>query len=39
MDCLKAVQTYLNKILTQTKGIKVLLLDKDTVSSSISSSP
>ncbi|GAA5980979.1 hypothetical protein JCM5350_004788 [Sporobolomyces pararoseus] len=30
MDCLKAVQTYLDKILTNTKGIKVLLLDQDT---------
>ncbi|GAA5967147.1 hypothetical protein JCM3765_001545 [Sporobolomyces pararoseus] len=30
MNCLKAVQTYLDKILTNTKGIKVLLLDQDT---------
>ncbi|GAA5912633.1 Vps45p [Sporobolomyces salmoneus] len=30
MDCLKAVQTYLDKIVTNTRGIKVLLLDQDT---------
>ncbi|GAA6018960.1 hypothetical protein JCM11491_005694 [Sporobolomyces phaffii] len=30
MDCVKAVQTYLDKIVTNTRGIKVLLLDQDT---------
>lgn len=32
MDCLKAVQAYVDKAITQTRGIKVLLLDADTVS-------
>lgn len=31
MDCLKAVQTYIDKIVTNTPGIKVLLLDAETV--------
>ncbi|SGY81242.1 BQ5605_C009g05488 [Microbotryum silenes-dioicae] len=30
MDCLKAIQTYVNKIITNTSGIKVLLLDAET---------
>ncbi|GAA5985420.1 hypothetical protein JCM10908_006968 [Rhodotorula pacifica] len=30
MDCLKAVQAYVDKAITQTRGIKVLLLDQDT---------
>ncbi|GAA5874753.1 hypothetical protein JCM8547_005202 [Rhodosporidiobolus lusitaniae] len=30
MDCLKAIQAYVNKIVTETSGIKVLLLDHDT---------
>lgn len=32
MDCLKAIQNYINKIVTNTTGIKVLLLDAETVS-------
>lgn len=32
MDCLKAVQAYVDKAITHTRGIKVLLLDADTVS-------
>lgn len=31
MDVLKAVQNYVTKMVTQTQGIKVLLLDTDTV--------
>ena len=31
MDVLRAVQTYVTKMVTQTGGIKVLLLDQDTV--------
>jgi len=31
MDCLKAVQAYVDKAITSTPGIKVLLLDSDTV--------
>lgn len=31
MDVLRAVQTYVSKIVTQTSGLKVLLLDSDTV--------
>lgn len=31
MDCLKAVQAYVDKVVTNTSGIKVLLLDADTV--------
>ncbi|BGP43629.1 vacuolar protein sorting-associated protein 45 [Rhodotorula kratochvilovae] len=30
MDCLKAVQAYVDKLITATPGIKVLLLDSDT---------
>ncbi|GAA5820648.1 hypothetical protein JCM10212_004317, partial [Sporobolomyces blumeae] len=30
MDCLKAIQSYVDKIVTNTKGIKILLLDQDT---------
>ncbi|BGP11534.1 vacuolar protein sorting-associated protein 45 [Rhodotorula toruloides] len=30
MDCLKAVQAYVDKVVTNTSGIKVLLLDADT---------
>ncbi|GAA6019234.1 hypothetical protein JCM8202_000943 [Rhodotorula sphaerocarpa] len=30
MDCLKAVQAYVDKAITHTRGIKVLLLDADT---------
>ncbi|BGP03634.1 vacuolar protein sorting-associated protein 45 [Rhodotorula toruloides] len=30
MDCLKAVQAYVDKVITNTSGIKVLLLDADT---------
>ncbi|GAA5915328.1 hypothetical protein JCM8208_001699 [Rhodotorula glutinis] len=30
MDCLKAVQAYVDKAITSTPGIKVLLLDPDT---------
>jgi hypothetical protein len=32
MDVLKAVQTYVNKMISCTSGIKVLLLDSETVS-------
>lgn len=35
MDCLKAVQAYVDKAITQARGIKVLLLDQDTVSWSL----
>lgn len=31
MDCLKATQAYVDKIITNTPGIKVLLLDAETV--------
>lgn len=31
MDVLKAVQNYVTKMVTQTPGIKVLLLDSNTV--------
>jgi hypothetical protein len=31
MDVLRAVQTYITKLVTQTGGLKVLLLDADTV--------
>lgn len=31
MDCLKAIQGYIDKIVTNTPGIKVLLLDAETV--------
>ncbi|GAA5939825.1 Vps45p [Sporobolomyces koalae] len=30
MDCFKAVHQYLDKIVTNTRGIKILLLDQDT---------
>lgn len=30
MDVLKAIQTYINKMITESPGIKVLLLDPDT---------
>ncbi|KAH9820270.1 Sec1-like protein [Melampsora americana] len=30
MDVLKAIQTYINKMITESTGIKVLLLDPDT---------
>ncbi|CAH7671756.1 Sec1-like protein [Phakopsora pachyrhizi] len=30
MDVLKAIQNYINKIISQTTGLKVLLLDQDT---------
>lgn len=33
MDCLKAIQGYIDKIITETSGIKILLLDSETVSS------
>lgn len=33
-DVLKAVQVYINKAITVTSGIKVLLLDSETVSAS-----
>lgn len=33
MDCLKAVQAYVDKAVTSAPGIKVLLLDSDTVAS------
>jgi hypothetical protein len=36
LDVLRAVQTYVNKVVTATSGIKVLLLDADTVSASCS---
>ena len=32
MDVLKAVQTYVNKMITEVTGMKVLLLDAHTVS-------
>jgi hypothetical protein len=32
MDVLKAVQTYINKMITEVSGMKVLLLDAHTVS-------
>lgn len=32
MDCLKAVQTYVSRMISEPKGIKVLLLDAETVS-------
>lgn len=35
LDVLKAVQGYINKIITATPGIKVLLLDGETVSKSL----
>ena len=31
MDVLKAVQTYVNKMITEVSGMKVLLLDSHTV--------
>jgi vacuolar protein sorting-associated protein 45 len=31
MDVIKAVQTYIEKMITQTSGMKILLLDVDTV--------
>lgn len=36
LDVLKAIQGYINKIVTATPGIKVLLLDAETVSSTCS---
>src|SRR2546423_5195537 len=35
MDVVKAVQGYITKIVNGTSGIKVLLLDNDTVSSGV----
>jgi hypothetical protein len=32
MDVLKAVQVYINKMITEVSGMKVLLLDAHTVS-------
>lgn len=37
-DVLKAVQVYINKAITVTSGIKVLLLDSETASASTSAS-
>lgn len=35
MDVLKAVQTYVMKMITEVPGMKVLLLDAHTVSSTL----